>query len=391
MEHRSISPEIFKPIEATDFERHMESYKERLSDVMFLYAEKLMEETGNENFGDILYKNSPLFNKLQDRYSLARHNDATLPSTWEYMQKIEEQVNQIHSDHAKNWQQEIKKLIDEAENQWPPLPTKEHEHDPNMSAGLIKYNPKSDLPWAHTAGYSNEDEFIDVHFEPFFKSGKADLNDQDVFQSLSKLAEIIVDKYPQTRAVIGTSWLLSHPRTQILGFHPVDSPIPQNGMHVWLQFMDRNGQINERRVKQLLEAGQMPYPAAAGYIPIEEFLEKFLPLERRGEIHLKEIGPEYKHMRREMNEELEKLRNDWDSGQISDAKQYLEGTALVKKYLLQAGVLENFLSILSASLIEKLTWGQLKDKYSDEITQISHKLETEFAKDKYQNLNINIK
>ena len=43
----------------------------------------------------------------------------------------------------------------------------------------------------------------------------------------------------------------------------------------WGQFINREGKINEERVKQFLETGKPPFRVKSGYIPMDEFMDKY--------------------------------------------------------------------------------------------------------------------
>jgi hypothetical protein len=61
----------------------------------------------------------------------------------------------------------------------------------------------------------------------------------------------------------------------------------------WGQFQDSKGQLVQERVSKFLETGEPPYMVATGIIDILDFLKKYLPQERKGEVVLKEKNKDF--------------------------------------------------------------------------------------------------
>lgn len=132
-------------------------------------------------------------------------------------------------------------------------------------------------------------------------------------QELSKVAEQIIDEFPQCAAVVGSSWLMDTPIAKRLGFTPIpEFKTPMNVYNAWLQLIDKNGQIDQNRLKKLMETGELPYRNTVGYIKTEDFLRSYLPKERRGVITLKEKNSEGDTRFQEFRLEGNHFAKDWD-------------------------------------------------------------------------------
>jgi hypothetical protein len=191
-----------------------------------------------------------------------------------------------------NWQDELTEYLG---NEWTRFKYEDRPIEKTESIGLLQFNV-----YHHTEGLERysilpEDELLEVHLEAAYTSG-APMSSllTTMRDSFSKLAETIVDSHPRAKAVVGTSWLVSHPMAKRFGFQKVeDREVSQNRPSTWFQMIDKDGQINASRLKEMLETGELPYKASFGLIPTEDFLRRYLPPERRGKIVLEELNPEW--------------------------------------------------------------------------------------------------
>ena len=100
-----------------------------------------------------------------------------------------------------------------------------------------------------------------------------------------------------------------------LGFIKIeDSDVEQNDNSTWNQFIDKDGQINNKRFNEFTETGKLPFKSIRAYIPVEEFLKRYLPANRRGEkIILKEIDKNKEDHLLRIKKESKKIKNDWEN------------------------------------------------------------------------------
>jgi len=384
---RERATQQFQPIETTDPHEYDIKFIDQLKGLMFFYAEKQSEKHPDLDFAHILHSTTPLYNELQDRYNVANQDD--LDSNFEkYLNELAVSINEAYKNRKNGWEEEVLKIIKSEEEKfpYPPSNTTEQKRDHEEKCGILKYNTRTGVWWFKEAGYDNKDDFIDVHFESLVLKGKEKIDPNEILESFKKLAGTIVDKYPQTRAITGTSWLLSHPLVEKLGgfgFHILKNDLPQNGLYTWLQFMDRNGKISQKRVNQLLETGEIPVQAKTAYIPVEEFLQTYLPQERRGEITLKEVDQEWKNTTEQLTKEDHKLRDDWKDGKITNLKKFLSELPTIQKIFEKAGIWNDFVNILTAAYEAKLKWEEIRNNYHEQLASMPKKIEDILESDKY--------
>ncbi len=129
---------------------------------------------------------------------------------------------------------------------------------------------------------NESDVFIAIHLQGVFF--QKDENIKNIFSSnsLQKLAIEIVDNYPEAKAILAKSWLMDTPIAKRIGFSILGKPSKRI---FWGQFLDSDGQINEARISQFLETGKPPYAEVDAFFKTEDFLRKYLPKERQGEIN----------------------------------------------------------------------------------------------------------
>ncbi len=156
--------------------------------------------------------------------------------------------------------------------------------------------------------FSKFDHFIEIHVTDFYKSEEKNLGIELIKKELGIIAENIIDKNPETVAVIGKSWILDTPLADKLGFRRVKNKTnKQNDFSTWSQFINKDGQINQQRLDKFLKSGELPYKSVTAYIKTEEFLKRYLPNSRRGKIILKEIDKE----QRDFFEKTGTIKENW--------------------------------------------------------------------------------
>jgi len=76
---------------------------------------------------------------------------------------------------------------------------------------------------------------------------------------------------------LSESWLFDTNLAKDIGMHtyPSGNENMFRSRTFWGQFINREGEINEERVKQFLETGKPPFRIRSGYIPIDEFMDKY--------------------------------------------------------------------------------------------------------------------
>jgi len=191
-------------------------------------------------------------------------------------------------------------------------------------------------------GIDSEDETLELHLEEFYKRGEQKSVRESILKDLGRVAEIIVDQFPHAKAVTGFSWLLDHPLTAGMGFQVVENlngPAGRGGS-TWMQFIDRNGQISQERVKKFLESGELPMKAKLGFIPVVDFLQRYLPAERRGLVTLQETREGWLETKKQIDTFFKGIKENWDGFSIEDLKTAFDNNTEVVMWLEKAGVKE---------------------------------------------------
>ncbi len=218
-------------------------------------------------------------------------------------------------------------------------------------------------------GFSKSDQFLEVHFEEFYRNDEKNIGPELITNDLAALAKYIVKERPETAAVIGRSWLLNTPIANRLGFIEIkdDSTQPQNDFTTWLQFVDKNGEIDQKRFNKFLETGELPFTSVKAYISVEEFLKKYLPDDLKGKITLKEIDKDKEQEQANYEEEMSELRDNWNFLLTNDSSfEIFSSNKILNKRLdsLSSDDKEKYLSYFKKMFEQKIS---LKDfyKYKD--------------------------
>ena len=286
-------------------------------------------------------------------------------------------IDELRRVRAPGWSREIVRVLEEARPMIKGVPL---EH-----FGLLEYqasaNPKRIEQMAEI-GLKPGDEYGEIHFRapsmsPGEKFGLAELK-----SSLAKLAVEIVTNAPHVRAVSGKSWLMDTPIAKRLGFREMPSENHRRkGMNYWYQFLDQNGDIDEKRAGKLFEGGKAPYETKLGAMSVEDFLERYLPDELRGkEIMLKVTRPEWKDPEPEIKAAVGRLKNVWPT--IADIDAYVQNDHELAALLDRYGLLGEFAADLKEAKKDGLDWDVVRKRPS--AIAIGEVLRKRIAEGKYE-------
>lgn len=332
---------IVSPIEAENNEEREEKLNSKIEQISLVYAEKkwheVKEKIPDYKFSEALKFYSPTDNIIsQPLYNLEGFNfkdhkekiDLFFGSFYQEVDKMAESgdidlrqlndlvnlkkntiVNYLELGHLERFDKNKKEK-----------PTKiikfnEVDNITNNTEGKFK-NLVDD-------GFSKSDRFLEVHFDSFYNADEKNLGPDLIKKDLAVIAEKIIKEHPETAAVIGKSWLLDTPIASRLGFKKSkDEGGVENDFTTWLQFVDRNGEIDQKRFNQFLESGKLPFKSTISYIPVEEFLKIYLPEELKGKVTLKKISPERIQEKEELDKQVMLLKDVWheaiQSGNFED-------------------------------------------------------------------------
>lgn len=358
-----------QPISSESIEQHEQMLTDKIEEIKLQYVDRVFSkeippledkiDKGTEYEIDLPIDN---FDYLLERYTsvlseLAR-SDITQkrninmnlePLLYDQLlEKYQNEITKFHHEDRSHWVERTMKLLSEkrkeVENlkQTGAINNNEDESldldERHGKAGLINYDVNdgykyrfkdSEIP----VDIENKDTCIEIHFDPLFKKSLKDTN-INIFSSnsLGQLAIKIVDRFPETKAIIGESWLMDTPIAQRIGFKIYKREKYNKLPSFWSQFINSNGQVDNARVKQFLETGEAPYSVALGAIDTVEFLKKYLPKEYRGKIILREINPNIKEEWFESKKAVKSIFRGWDESNEEEIKKLINDNPIIKKF-----------------------------------------------------------
>lgn len=362
-------------INVEDPQEHERLLYEKLSEIQLYFADQKFSQEVLTNpeikFTQILDQYTIIISDLSNDYN---QTEAANEGDWqEFLKPILTEIDEIYHDHQEDWHTQIFQLILNKKEFLKGLKKKDKpiSDTQERTIGPIRYNISDNRETnLEEYGIKKSDECLEIHVEALFKEAEKELNPENLQSWFGKLAEEIIDKYPRVKFIIGTSWLIDTPIAKRLGFQITDKKFSHRSHSTWLQFIDQNGQINQKRLKKLLETGDFLYKVRFGFIRVEDFLQKFLPADRRGqEIVLKEISEEWVEFHAELGKETKQLQNDWQNLSLEDLDNLGNKFPKTSEFLNRVGITENFLAILKQIKQLNLSFAEGKEKFKNEFDQ----------------------
>lgn len=353
-----------------DLENHEKELKRRLQKIELLFADKKASRAENKNtFFDALEEYTSLVHEI--KYSEISEQE---------LQDFVLKINEIYDKKEIGWEEQILSSINEKMSA---LGVNEKKND-SERIGVMYFDKRSYEDRLENFGIDYDDEILSIHISEAFLHKDTALSSSSIRAIMSKLAETIVEKYPQIKAVVGESWLIDTPIAKRLGFTIVENvDVPQNNNSMWYQFIKQDGQIDEKRVSDLLENGEPPFKAKLGIIPVVKFLELYLPDDKRGkDIILKERVPADVERTRIVQEEGQALRDSWSSLSSSEVIEKIGKSKELNLLLDELGYRERFLALIAKSKVAGLEWEQLKD--IKELAEIGKAIDIERKKKEWR-------
>ena len=279
------------------------------------------------------------------------------------------------------------------------LKKKEKKEGEEVKTKFLYYNEVSDIESHRNGkfdglvkiGYSKLDKFIEIHVDAFYKKDQENLGSELIREDLERVATTIVDFCPETAAVIGRSWLLDTPPAERFGFIKIENDQDiqeENDWTTWFQFVDRDGQINQKRFSKFCENGRLPFKSTVAYIPVEEFLKKYLPkIYRPRKVILKEIDSEKEAFIQRMIKITKKVKQGWEKvikGEISfesfisdkDFNDVLDDFGVENRTL--------FLDFFKEIYDKKVSWKDSEKYQSDNLTMLIKEVNERRQRDLYK-------
>ncbi len=246
---------------------------------------------------------------------------------------------QIHRDHAPDWIDRIQKMIidvtdEEAKKINEKINTRiKPQEDMKSEIGLLNYATNHDPEEITAMGLDPKDDYVSVHFEALYKQRAKGEVSLTIEESLEKLAVVILEQYPQTRAVIAHSWLVESHYAAALGLQNIKRDYSPNWtLSFWGQFLNKKGEINQERAAKFLETGVPEYYVSYGSVPIVDFLKKYLPQEKKGSVVLKEIRPGFYEKFQHDTKVIKDIQEEWDTITPEEIKTLVETCEVIGEF-----------------------------------------------------------
>ncbi len=306
--------EFQKRIETPDIMEHQRALEKQMLKAQLIFIENILQKTDGEkpSYINLFKEYVDMINPLADRYTMSINQDGVINENKidklrdEFLARIFTSIEDIRLDSNLTVQERIEKIFNYLNSEYDSLPDSQEEQDKKERLGLIYFNKTDGEEFHPDAGFKEDDDLLEIHLDPAYKN-EGEIGIQDIRKSLSELAVLIVSKYPESKAVVGTSWLFDHPIMKRLGFTILEEQ--KHKRHNWLQLIDKDGQIDTTRLEETMTTGELPFKNRSGYILIEDFLNKYLPEDQRGEVILRELSSEHSEKIGKIKKEINDL---WD-------------------------------------------------------------------------------
>lgn len=277
--------------------------------------------------GFLLMDNTTLGRYIAGGYSCRRPKiDKTNSERWDnfnnarnsFVNYMAQKINFLEADRFEEfrsaWKDKVLELIEKEINDLGPFIEREREDDPREKIGLMNIDISNAGEFALNQGWVSNpfDQVVNIHLNQLYQQKDENGMIKNIYsgESLSKLAEKIVDECPYIKAIVAKSWIVSSPIGRRIGLS-VDKINKQvsSGSGFWGQFINEKGEIKEDKIKKFIETGIPDYYNATGYMKVEDFLRKHLPKEKRGLIKLKDLSSrslEFRKFLKEADNNIEK-------------------------------------------------------------------------------------
>ncbi len=372
-----------EPVHTPETQR---SFEEKIWDLVNLqleYIEKV--DTGalaplsgeKMAFSKMLMKYSFIRFEIDEQYhrrvpAEMKNNEAAYN---QFQADVISKIEAVYQTDKTHWKEKVRDTIRTAANPLGLLREKDKtkQESEDFTAGLADFNPSS---WEESeqVGIPKNSELLNIHFRPLAEQKENDDNVQNIFSkdSLSKIAVEIVEKQPFVKGVLGRSWIVSSPIGKRIGFSVVriDNEV-SDAQDFWGQFIDEYGNINKERAKKFMETGKPEFPIAVGIIPVEDFLKKYLPEDKKGKVLLQDISPAFNEFDSAIKETIKKIFNYDLSLTPDDVLQILNENNYLKEFLATDDG-KQFIKLTQKAVAEKGYLGDADMEGRDEIIKSFH-------------------
>lgn len=334
-----------------------ENLEEEMFDYQLQYIEKLQEgvlkplhekvEGYEETFLDYISEYTNFRQYLTKKYCKMMGSDMynNKEERDKFDQWYDSVINEVilsHDADRKNYRNNIGKIFKNGFDKLIPIPEAENKYlldsENEERSGLIHFNTAKALDEFKNFGINKGDDCISIHFKDLVQQKNKDGTVINIFsgESLSDLAVKIIEKYPQTKAIIGESWIVDSSIGKRVGLIPskkINSVVQDS--RFWGQFLDEKGKIKKDEMQKFLNTGIPEHYVTDGFIMTEDFLKKYLPKEYKGKnIKLKEITEESKKFNKDIELISKELNEKWDSSPYDEIVEILNKNEIIANYFM---------------------------------------------------------
>jgi len=383
---------LSQPITVNDRDSHNLELTKKILTIQFEYIDQIAKEKG-VIFFDALKENFELegffCHALESRLNIKEKKEQK-----ERMGECAEHIKKLCQDEEGEYVEKVVDYIDSTFRKWGPEQKNEEIENPYglVSASVHKgfgENAEFDKELRKKYNISDQDASIELHIESYYKSEDSKQGDpanslmRKIKDSFSQIAIDIVEKNNHVKAVHGISWLLGNKKIaeKKLGFDTYDPRNKFFSATTWNQFIDHNGQINQKRLKQLIENKKPPLDVKVGIIPVEKFLKLYLPKElKEKEIVLRDINPEWQKERIEINTRFKVFLEDWKDLDAEEIEPRVDSDEVLSEFLEEIGLKDRLISVFIQIKKEGL---ELKESSDERLESLSDTMSKEADKNKY--------
>ncbi len=338
-----------------DNSRRFESLEEEMLDYQFQYIEKLQEgvlkplhekvEGYEETFLDYISEYTSIRQYLTEKYCKMMgdnmyKNEEERKKFNEWYDSVINEIVLSHDIDNKNYRNKISEIFKSGFDKLIPISEKENEYllDENTKnmACLIHFNTTKAMDEFKEFGINEGDNCISIHFKDLIKQKNKDGSVINIFsnESLSELALKIIEKYPETKAIIAQSWIVDSAIGQRIGLIPskkINNVVQDS--RFWGQFIDQKGKIKKNEMQKFLDTGIPEHYVTDGFIMTDDFLKKYLPKEYKGKIiKLKDITEESRNFNKEFTLLSKEFNEKWENSSYEEIVEIINKNETIADY-----------------------------------------------------------
>jgi hypothetical protein len=244
-----------------------------LLQVQFADTKWKASKASPESFFQVLREQTWVITNIEQ--TLTDNPSFSVKDRSDLLAQLEHFINQVHAERKTGWEERIIRTFGHVKKYWR---RPDAAQKPPETIGIWSWNivpPRNDL---EAYGISSQDLLLELHVQTLQRGKNVGLDAHAIRDQLSQVADVLVERYPEVKAVIGISWLMDRLLAKQLGFTIASEiEVPQNTLSAWSQLITKDGTLDKRRVNQTLLTGKLPFKARLGLIPMKDFLQRYPP------------------------------------------------------------------------------------------------------------------